>query len=134
MKKLFERLTFMVIGALLVSAAYLVGSTDKTANAQLTKFEDLVVTGNLIVKGSVTVGDLSADHGNLVHIKADDESSTILLLHNRSKHSRDASVMLSAKKIDGNPAASIKLQDKLGNSAIGTSDLGWSKHPAKPEN
>ena len=34
MKKTVERLTFMVIGALLVSAAYLVGSTDKTANAQ----------------------------------------------------------------------------------------------------
>lgn len=34
MKKMVERLTFMIIGALFVSAAYLVGSTDKTANAQ----------------------------------------------------------------------------------------------------
>lgn len=36
MKKIVERFTFMVVGALLVSAAYLVGITDKTANAQKT--------------------------------------------------------------------------------------------------
>ena len=130
MKKVFESLTFMIVGALLVSAAYLVGSTDKAADvqdAQLTKFKDLMITGILIVKGAVVIGDFSADHGNLVHIKADEESATVLLLHNRSKNSRDASVMLSAKKIDGNPAASIRLQDRLGNSAIGSSDLRWSK-------
>ena len=134
MKKLFERLTFMIVGALLVSASHFVGGADKTADAQLTKFEDLTVTGTLIVKGAVIVGDLSADHGNLVHIKVDEKSSTILMLHNRSKNSRDASVMLSAKKIDGNPSASIKLQDRLGNSAIGGSDLGWLKQPSNPEN
>ena len=42
MKKTVERLTFMVIGALLVSIAYFVGSADKTDAAQLTTFDDVV--------------------------------------------------------------------------------------------
>ena len=127
MKKIFERLVFMIVGALLVSAAYLVGNTDKTADAQFTTFEDVIVTGRLIVKGTVIVGDPLADHRNLVHIVADEMGSTISLLHNRGENSNDAKIMLQVSKADDTPAAIIRLEDKLGNIADGTSGLGWSK-------
>ena len=131
MKKVFERLAFMVIGAVLVSAAYLVGSADKTVDAKFTTFEDVVIEGTLIVKGAVAVGDPRADHRNLVHIKADEKSSSIFLFHNRGKTdsetSSDAIVILSASQVDKNPIAGITLKNKLGNTALATCDLGWSK-------
>lgn len=129
MKRIFERIVFMLFGALLVSAAYLVGSIDKSADAnpELTTLENVVVTGTLNVKGTILVGDQSAEHGNLVNIQADEIGASILLLHNRKKLNRDASVMLVAKKINGIPNASLKLQDNLGNTAVGAADLGFLK-------
>ena len=127
MKKVFERLAFMVIGAVLVSAAYLVGSADKTADAKFTTFEDVIVTGSLVVKGAVVVGDASADHRNLLYIKVDEKGSMISLFHKRSETDSDASVILSASQVEERPVAGIALKNKFGDTAFATSDLGWSK-------
>ena len=127
MKKVFERLAFMVIGAVLVSAAYLVGSTDQTADAKFTTFEDVIVTGSLVVKGAVVVGDASADHRNLLYIKVDEKGSMISLFHKRNETDSDASVILSASQVEERPVAGIALKNKFGDTAFATSDLGWSK-------
>ena len=65
----------------LVTATYLVGNTDKTADAnpELTTLENVIITGTLNVKGAVVVGDLSAEHGNLVNIQANELSTSVYL-------------------------------------------------------
>lgn len=131
MKKVFERILFMLFGALLATGAYIVGNIDKdaTANLELTTFENVRITGSLVVEGLLLVGDPLAEHGNLVHIESDKIASTIFLYHNRNRETQrsDARVMLSAGTIENIPSSTIVLRDKLGNSAGGTSRYGWSK-------
>ena len=128
MKKTVERLLFMLLGAILVLTAYLVGSTDNTVDAKFTTFEDVIITGSLVVEGAILVGDTSTDHGNLVHIQADKRAATVMLFHNRDNAGNsDATVLMSASKAKDKIHAGIRLKDKHGNASIGTAALGWSK-------
>ena len=129
MKKVFERLSFMVLGVLLASAAYLVGNTDKTADAKLTTFDNVIVTGSLIVKGPVLVGDVTSENQNYVHLQGDETGSTVLLFHNRNEETNDAdaALLLSTSKANEKPLAGIRLRDKNNNASIGTSAKGWYK-------
>lgn len=146
MKTLFERIAYTLFGALLVSVAHFVGSIDHRADAQHTTFQEVTITGHLIVKGAIIVGTYSAPHDNSVLITAGTESAAIVLahgenqavfltaksesasielIHNRSKNGSDANALLTAHTTENNePNAGIMLQDKLGNTTVVSSDIG----------
>jgi hypothetical protein len=142
MKRTLERVAFMLVGAMLVGVAYLFGSADQRADAKgVSRFEEVVITGDLTVAGTVTfsdlivkdqvaVGDLSAYPQNVIFIQATGSIPSILLYHNvrdMITNDSDASVyILAGKNADGKPNAVISLQDKFGNDLQGISNSGWS--------
>lgn len=142
MKRTLERVLFMLIGAVLVGIAYFLGSADRHATAEgVTRFEDVVITGDLTVAGTVAVrylivrdqvvvGDLTASPKNMIAIKATDDLPAIMLYNNVKDiaiDDSDSSVfILAGEHDDGNPVAAIKLKDKFGNEIEGISNAGWS--------
>ena len=131
MKKTVERLAFMLLGAILVSAAYYVGSTDSTADAKLTTYDNLRVKGDLHVEGSVFVGRMQ-EPTNMVQITVGERASTIRLYHNRlDPMHEDASLILTtATPEGGEPVSALELSDKFGNNLIVSSAAGI--HHLKP--
>ena len=131
MKRTFERIGFMCVGAILVGAAYFVGKSERPADAdaKLTTFEDVVITGKLYVNGKIVVGTIGEQPANVVIIEANEDESRVLLLNKLdSQTGKTASnIEISAYNDSGTPVAGIALIDKLGNEALGTSDLGWLK-------
>ena len=143
MKRTFERIAFMLVGALLVGVAYFFGNADQRANAQgISRFENVEITGDLtvagtgavsdlMVKNQVAVGDLSAHPRNVIFIKATDSTPGIMLYHNlRDIRTDDADsyvYIIVGESGDSEPIAVIGLRDKLGNHLKGISNSGWSE-------
>ena len=134
MKRTFERIGFMLIGAMLVCTAYLIGNLDHHANADETAdevtFENVRIKGDLFVGGAIAVGKTGADVFDFIIIEANDENSYISLgyRHRKSTASSDAHILISAGKDSKNiPSAVIRLSDKLNNTALGSSRVGWKK-------
>lgn len=142
MKRTLERVLFMLIGAMLVGIAYFLGSADQHATAEgVTRFEEVEITGDLTVAGTVAirylivrdqvvVGDLTAYPKNMIAIKATADIPAIALYNNVRDiaiDDSDSSVfILAGEHGDGNPVAAIKLKDKFGNEIKGISNAGWS--------
>lgn len=119
----------MVIGALLVSIAYFLGNTDKTADAQRTAtFNDVHIKGHLSVEGDILVVD--ANRKNDIGIKTSKNRAVILLRHGVHKNKKDADsiVILGAVEKDGTPFAFIDLLDKFGNELSAESYSEWSQN------
>ena len=130
MKKTLERLSFMMLGAVIAASAYYFGSTDSTANPSNAIFQDVIIEGNLGVRGAIVVGDESVESANLVMIDAAHESAAILLRHNIRNRGKieDAVLMLTTHSSDdGIPSSSILLKDINGNTSYGSSIRGWKK-------
>lgn len=126
MNKTVERLIFMLIGALLVSVAYFVGQSDKTADAEVKAFDDVVIRGNLFVHGAIRVGDLDSEHQNFVAIRADRNGTAIDLMHKFVDNNTDAQVILATHRAAGKPFSAILLSGKSGKTVYATSDeTGW---------
>ena len=82
MKRTLERLVFMLIGATLVGIAYLLGNADRDAIAQGTvKLEDVEITGRLVVKDEIIVGNFDKDPKNAILITAEDDDNVGISLY-----------------------------------------------------
>ena len=123
-------MAFMLVGALLVGGAYLVGKTEKDARADLREFENVEITGTLIVKGRLLVGDTDACLVNAVLISADKNGPHVGLDYQCDPVNKTstANILITATATDkGQPIASIQLYDKLGNNLTGTAFSGWGQ-------
>ena len=126
MNKTVERLAFMFIGALLVSVAYFVGNADKTANAEIKDFDDVVIRGNLFVHGAISVGDINSEHRNFVAISANESGASIDLMHNFVDGDTNAQIILGTHDKEVAPFSGIILSAKSGKTIYATSDeKGW---------
>ena len=77
MKRTFERLAFMLLGALLVCGAYLVGKSETRADARSAEFEDVYIRGALYIKDRILIGDTNANPANSIMMSTDGESPRI---------------------------------------------------------
>ena len=134
MKRTLERIGFMLIGAVLVCTAYLIGNLDHEANADETAgevtFENVRIKGTLLVKGAIVVGKRDTDVYDYIRIEANEENSYISFghRHNKSRGTSDAHILISAGKDSRNiPDAFIQLSDKFNNKALGSSRVGWQR-------
>ena len=128
MKRTLERIGFMLIGAILVSIAYLLGNADRDANAQeKTEFESVTIKGSLTVHGPMFVGNSAKDPYNSVLIFADDNGAAIFISNDYSKGDKTASqVIITANTNNkGIPIATMVLKDNDGNFRQADSKLGW---------
>ncbi|MDE0685826.1 MAG: hypothetical protein OXI63_23090 [Candidatus Poribacteria bacterium] len=72
MKRIYERVLFMVIGALIASFAYLVGNVDKGANAD--DLGEMIMCDTLYVTQRIVVGD---PRKNVLLLSTNEEQPTI---------------------------------------------------------
>ena len=128
MKRTLERLVFMLIGATLVGIAYLLGNADRDAIAQGTvKLEDVEITGRLVVKDEIIVGNFDKDPKNAILITAEDDDNVgISLYYQLTDGGTAASVIIAAtSNSNGEPFAAVTLKDNRGNNISGYSNSGW---------
>ena len=119
MNKTVERLIFMIIGALLVSIAYFVGNTDKTAEAQQTTFDDVRIKGTLIVDEII----VASGSKNFITLTAKDNFSMIGLTYgSKGDGTADAQIILSARKGDPTPISVISVSDNTRGTIYATSE------------
>ena len=128
MKRTFERIGFMLVGAVLVCTSYFVGKTEKDADARITTLEDVKITGTLFVNDTIIIGNPFKEPGNSISLKVDEIGPRISLdyHYDEAKNHRDASLfLLAGEGANGKASASITLEDKFGNTLTGLSYLGW---------
>ena len=141
MKRTFERISFMLFGAILVVISYLAGNSDilqaddtkeeKLKKLDSVEFQDVIIQGQLIVREGIIVGNKSdpnnpSDALNAIFLKPAPEGPIITLTYNLTKSGgSDSAIELSAGELNGAPHAIISLRDKSGGSAVGTSNFGW---------
>ena len=143
MKRTFERISFMLFGAILVVISYLAGNSDilqaddtkeeKPNKLESAVFEDVVIMGKLVVQKGLIVGDRSDPNDqskamNAIILRSDPEGPSITLAYKMTKlGGTDSAIQLSAGEKNGTPHALISLEDKFGRSAVGGASFGWQK-------
>lgn len=127
MNKTVERLIFMLIGALLVSVAYFVGQSDKTADAEAKIFNgDVTIKGHLVVSEGITVARLIPNNKNFIGIHTDENGCALILSHKGETGVLNAQTTLSARKKNAIPVSQITLSTTTGKTVYATSDeKGW---------
>ena len=125
MKKTFERLAFMLLGAILVATSYFVGNNNSTADPEITSLKHVQITGDLVVKGSIVVESASKNRSNSILINADNKSASIMVVHNYNPllSSHDSALTLAAHA----GSAAILLEDN-DNRVFLTSFGGLKKY------
>ena len=117
MKRAYERILFMVIGALIAFFAYMVGNTDKSVNAH----EDgkkLMTCDYLHVKESIMIGKPSKDISILLQVN--ENNSQFVLKHGKDSENYDNIIGIVATS----EAAYIAVKGK---------DPINSKYPNRPD-
>ena len=128
MKRTFERIGFMLVGALLVCVAYLVGKADQTADAQFQTFQNVVIKRNLLVEGSLLVSTKKGGIESGVLIDASNGASIFLTSENVNRSKADkATVSIAAKDRNGVYESFINLFDKDTKGFTMSSRKGWNR-------
>ena len=93
MKRTYERILFMVIGALIAFFAYMVGNTDRSANAHEDE-KKLMTCDYLHVRETIMIGKPSRDISILLQVN--ENNSQFVLKHGKDSENYDNEIGMVA--------------------------------------
>lgn len=93
MKRTYERILFMVMGALIAFFAYMVGNTNNSVNAHEDE-KKLMTCDYLHVKESIIVGKPSKD--TLISLQVNENNSQFVLRHGKNSENYDNKIGMVA--------------------------------------
>lgn len=130
MNRTLERIGFMLVGAILVSASYFVGKIEHQAEAQeaAKTFEKVRITGTLFVEERIVVGKFGKGDANLIFLSTDNTGSQISLYHNLDliTATSDSEIYMEASENeDGFPRTSLSLIENSDTKLVGSPSFGW---------
>ena len=128
MKRTFECIGFMLVGAMLVCISYSVGKSDLQADSHVVTFENVIIKGKLFVDDSILVGRNSDNLKSSILIESNGHDPAIQIIKelNIRTNTPASAIMISTFEDDnGNADAEIILMDNRNNMAIGSPHLGW---------